>query len=182
MLCYLEGLSTEAAALRLGCPKGTVLSRLSRAREHLQRRLARRGLLPAGALPAPRSPEATQVAISPALFSATVRASLKFSEQPSMAASLSSTTAVSLATGVMYAMTITKTKILAGAVLASVLALGALHTFARQPGGPARPGKTAGPAPRANEREAALILRSEAARHAFEMTAKDLRLGPIDGH
>jgi RNA polymerase sigma factor (sigma-70 family) len=27
-LCYLEGLSTESAARRLGCPQGTVLSRL----------------------------------------------------------------------------------------------------------------------------------------------------------
>ena len=36
VLCYLEGLSTDAAALRLGCPKGTVLSRLSRARERLR--------------------------------------------------------------------------------------------------------------------------------------------------
>ena len=32
VLCYLEGVTTEAAALRLGCPHGTVLSRLSRAR------------------------------------------------------------------------------------------------------------------------------------------------------
>ena len=46
VLCYLEGLSTDAAALRLGCPKGTVLSRLSRARERLQGRLTRRGLAP----------------------------------------------------------------------------------------------------------------------------------------
>ena len=30
VLCYLEGLSTEEAALRIGCPRGTVLSRLSR--------------------------------------------------------------------------------------------------------------------------------------------------------
>ena len=44
VLCYLEGLSTDAAALRLGCPEGTVLSRLSRARERLQGRLTRRGL------------------------------------------------------------------------------------------------------------------------------------------
>jgi len=29
VLCYLEGLSTQAAAQRLGCPQGTVLSRLS---------------------------------------------------------------------------------------------------------------------------------------------------------
>ena len=32
VLCYLEGLTTEAVAQRLGCPKGTVLSRLSRDR------------------------------------------------------------------------------------------------------------------------------------------------------
>ncbi len=30
VLCYLQGLSTQAAAQRLGCPQGTVLSRLSR--------------------------------------------------------------------------------------------------------------------------------------------------------
>ena len=30
VLCYLEGLSTEEAALRIGCPRGTVLSRLFR--------------------------------------------------------------------------------------------------------------------------------------------------------
>ncbi|MGP0063207.1 MAG: RNA polymerase sigma factor [Isosphaeraceae bacterium] len=32
VLCYLEGLKIDAAALRIGCPSGTVLSRLSRAR------------------------------------------------------------------------------------------------------------------------------------------------------
>ena len=31
VLCYLEGQSTEVAAQRLGCPRGTILSRLSRA-------------------------------------------------------------------------------------------------------------------------------------------------------
>src|SRR6185312_3302839 len=36
VLCYLEGLSTEEAARRLGCPKGTVLSRLARARDRLR--------------------------------------------------------------------------------------------------------------------------------------------------
>src|SRR4051794_25877581 len=39
VLCYLEGLTTEAAARTLGCPQGTVLSRLSRAREQLRGRL-----------------------------------------------------------------------------------------------------------------------------------------------
>jgi len=43
VLHYFEGLSTEATAERLGCPRGTVLSRLSRARERLRRRLECRG-------------------------------------------------------------------------------------------------------------------------------------------
>jgi RNA polymerase sigma factor (sigma-70 family) len=48
VLCYLEGLTNEQAADRLGCPRGTILSRLSRAREQLRRRLSRRGVeLPA---------------------------------------------------------------------------------------------------------------------------------------
>jgi RNA polymerase sigma factor (sigma-70 family) len=44
VLCYLEGKSTQEAARVLGCPRGTVLSRLARARQRLRRRLARRGL------------------------------------------------------------------------------------------------------------------------------------------
>jgi RNA polymerase sigma factor (sigma-70 family) len=47
VLFYLEGLSHEEAAGRLGCPVGTVRSRLSRGRELLRDRLARRGLAPA---------------------------------------------------------------------------------------------------------------------------------------
>ncbi len=36
VLHYFEGLSTEATAQRLGCPRGTVLSRLSRARSRIK--------------------------------------------------------------------------------------------------------------------------------------------------
>ncbi len=69
VLCYLEGMSTDAAALRIGCPKGTVLSRLSRAREQLRRKLTRRGLPPpASLLPAALRPEATQTAFAPGLL------------------------------------------------------------------------------------------------------------------
>ncbi len=52
VLHYLEGLSTEATAQRLGCARGTVLSRLSRARDRLRRRLERRGAVPAVLIPA----------------------------------------------------------------------------------------------------------------------------------
>jgi RNA polymerase sigma factor (sigma-70 family) len=44
ILCYLEGHSTAEAAALLGCPRGTVLSRLATARQRLQRRLLRRGV------------------------------------------------------------------------------------------------------------------------------------------
>ena len=47
VLCDLEGLPHEEAAPRLGCPVGTVESRLSRGRQRLRDRLVRRGLAPA---------------------------------------------------------------------------------------------------------------------------------------
>ncbi len=51
VLCYLDGRTNEEAARVLGCPKGTVLSRLATARERLRRRLTRRGItLPAALL------------------------------------------------------------------------------------------------------------------------------------
>ncbi len=53
VLHYFEGLTTEATAQRLGCARGTVLSRLSRARDRIKARLERQGvsypaLIPAG--------------------------------------------------------------------------------------------------------------------------------------
>jgi RNA polymerase sigma factor (sigma-70 family) len=47
VLCDLEGVPHEEAARRLGCPVGTVESRLSRGRQRLRDRLVRRGLAPA---------------------------------------------------------------------------------------------------------------------------------------
>src|SRR5262249_30747917 len=44
VLCYLEGHTNEEAAEQLGCPKGTILSRLARGRERLRSRLVRRGV------------------------------------------------------------------------------------------------------------------------------------------
>ena len=44
ILCYLGGHTTEDAARELGCPRGTVLSRLAAARKRLAERLTRRGV------------------------------------------------------------------------------------------------------------------------------------------
>jgi RNA polymerase sigma factor (sigma-70 family) len=50
VLCYLEGLSLEAAAGQLGCPVGTLGVRLMRARERLRTRLTGRGIAGANGL------------------------------------------------------------------------------------------------------------------------------------
>src|SRR5262245_33138362 len=50
LLCYLQGCGVADAAAALGCPRGTVLSRLAAAREMLKRRLVRRGIAPAVAI------------------------------------------------------------------------------------------------------------------------------------
>jgi len=47
ILCLLEGLTAEEASDQLGCPLGTVKSRLARGREALRDRLTRRGVTPA---------------------------------------------------------------------------------------------------------------------------------------
>jgi len=76
VLHYFEGLSTAATAQRLGCPRGTILSRLARARERLRRRLEQRGvsleaLMPAAAASSRLFSSAT---VPPALVHTTVRA------------------------------------------------------------------------------------------------------------
>jgi RNA polymerase sigma factor (sigma-70 family) len=74
VLCYLEGVTYDEAAQRLGCPKGTVSTRLTRARELLRLRLARRGVtLPAGLLAGWLAGDAPAEAPA-ALMTATVRA------------------------------------------------------------------------------------------------------------
>src|SRR4051794_14651098 len=56
VLCHVEGRTMAEAARLLGCPEGTVLSRLAWARGRLRSRLTRRGLAPAaGGLAVPFS-------------------------------------------------------------------------------------------------------------------------------
>ncbi len=75
VLCDLGGGTHEAAARHLGCPVGTVKSRLARGRALLRSRLARRGLAPSAGLLAAESAGAA-MSMPPGLLDATTRAAV----------------------------------------------------------------------------------------------------------
>jgi RNA polymerase sigma factor (sigma-70 family) len=74
VLCLLEGASAEEAAHRLGCPVGTVKSRLARGRKSLRDRLIGRGISPAIALATLSASEAHTAPVSQPLIRSTLGA------------------------------------------------------------------------------------------------------------
>jgi RNA polymerase sigma factor (sigma-70 family) len=125
VLCYFEGLSPEQAARQLGCPVGTVQSRLARGRARLRSRLTRRGLAPAlgvlgtvGAADAAAPP----APLPAALVEATIRATLPRAAGAAMA----SGAVTALTQGVLRSMFLVKLRIVAAALITiGVLAAGA---------------------------------------------------------
>jgi RNA polymerase sigma factor (sigma-70 family) len=85
VLCYLEGLTVEAAASRIGCPVGTLKSRLGKGRELLRSRLTRRGVAASVLLLLLFSlTEETSAEVSEPLIGSTLRAGLAGSEGASV--------------------------------------------------------------------------------------------------
>ena len=83
VLCDLEGYTCEQTARYLGCPIGTVGSRLVRGREKLRGRLIRRGLAPAvGTIAAAFAQDAALGAIPTPLVENTARAAMQYSAHP----------------------------------------------------------------------------------------------------
>jgi RNA polymerase sigma factor (sigma-70 family) len=126
VLCCLQGKTYQEAALELGCPKGTIASRLTWARKRLRSRLTRRGVVlsgglfyaglssttPAGSMvPAPLVQAALQAATATGTGSA--------------AAGLVSERAVRLAKDVLRNMTLTRWRNRGGMVAAFGLLAGA---------------------------------------------------------
>lgn len=123
VLCYLEGLSHEQAARRLGCPLGTVNSRLATARQRLRVRLSRRGLAPSGMLvgaPSPSSMARTEVPSS--LLQATLLSTAQRVADGSTVAEASSAAVAVLTEGILSAMTTSKIRMAALGILAASLA------------------------------------------------------------
>jgi RNA polymerase sigma factor (sigma-70 family) len=120
VLCYLEGQTYEEAARHLGCSRGTVSTRLTRARELLRKRLSRRGLaLSAGALTTVLAPAPAPAA----LVTATVKTGMLVATGQSIVGLVSAQVA-GITEGVLRAMFLTKIKTVT-AVLLAVALLGA---------------------------------------------------------
>jgi RNA polymerase sigma factor (sigma-70 family) len=117
VLCHLEGKTNEEAARQLGCPTGTVLSRLSRARERLRARLTKRGItLSTGALVALVSGPTVSASVPAMLAQATRQSAAAFTAGGIVAAPV-----LTLTEGVLHAMFAAKVKFAATVVLGTAL-------------------------------------------------------------
>jgi RNA polymerase sigma factor (sigma-70 family) len=145
VLCDLEGLPHEEAARRLGCPVGTVESRLSRGRQRLRDRLVRRGLAPAAAaLWAETAREA-----SAAMPAALIKQSARFVTS-SPAAGAVPVAVTALAEGVIQMMWLARLKPLVAVAAALILATAGVAVQGRQqsaPEGAREQARTAAPPP-----------------------------------
>ena len=151
-LCYWQGLTQEQAATHLGCPLGTVRSRLARARGQLQRRLIRRGMVPlAGVVAATldgSSVSASVLAVASRLSAvpselvhSTIRAAVQAAAGNGTAQGVSAVTA-SLVQAVVWNMTMIKiSKMTTVFSLAGLVVVG-VSLWARQPDEPRGPAPT----------------------------------------
>jgi RNA polymerase sigma factor (sigma-70 family) len=145
ILCYLEGKTNEQAAAQLGCPLGTVSSRLVRARERLRTRLTRRGLaLSAGMLAAVLGRHAAAATVRAELADAAVEAGVHYAAGQPVAAGVAA-----VADGFLKALAKARLLITLGLVsaLGGVVAVVLLLWLLPRDTGPAGAPAPAGPAP-----------------------------------
>lgn len=174
VLCYLQGKSNSQAATELGCPRGTVDSRLSEARRRLRGRLAKRGLAPASVAALEQllvpSAELSAAAVRPV-----VTAALAFaSHHPASTAAIPAS-AAALAHGVLHVMVLNQMKWAACVLLAlCTLGTGGLATFRAAAGDP--PAKEA-KAPPAKTGKVEVIAGTLTANSIADgqMTTRDVR-------
>jgi RNA polymerase sigma factor (sigma-70 family) len=122
VLFYLEGKTTEEVARQLGCPQGTVLSRLARGRDRLRHRLVRRGLaLSMGLMVGVLTEKAAAAAVPAALALGTVNAAALSAAGQAATGAIPATVAA-LTKGVLRAMLLSKLKVVAAVALAVTVA------------------------------------------------------------
>jgi RNA polymerase sigma factor (sigma-70 family) len=119
VLCHLEGLTAEAAAVRLGCPVGTVWGRLSRARARLRQRLLVRGVtLSAGLLAGELIAKPACGAISDAVLDKFVEVAMQFATLDAIASTTASAHVATLTLETLRAMVKSQMKAAAAVLLA----------------------------------------------------------------
>jgi RNA polymerase sigma factor (sigma-70 family) len=171
ILCYFEGRTNEEAAREMGCPVGTVVSRLARGRQRLRGRLIRRGLAPAVVLLAGALPRET-AALPPALVATTARAVLANAPRDVVSAQV-----LALTEGVLRTMSMAKIKIVAAVLMAATVAgAGALGYQQAGPGAATdQPGKLRPLTDQPPGDRAAVPLKPPAASKARPVDPQDLR-------
>jgi RNA polymerase sigma factor (sigma-70 family) len=118
VLCHLEGCTHSEAARVLKCPTGTVNVRVSRARELLRDRLARRGLSLSTALAGAALTSETAMAAMPVgLAETTIEAAMRVTAGKTVTAGAVSAAVAQLTEGVLKTMKLTKITIAAALVL-----------------------------------------------------------------
>ena len=139
VLCYLDGMTTEVAARRLGCAQGTIMSRLSRGRERLRLRLTRRGLAPAiSLLTAGLSADGAKAAVPAALAHSLLQAAMQTTAGTTAAGGVPATVAA-LTEGVLRMMMVrTRLRGIVGAAVAIGAIAAGTGMFVYRPAG-ARP-------------------------------------------
>jgi RNA polymerase sigma factor (sigma-70 family) len=131
VLCELEGLTYQEAALRLRCPVSTIGVRLKRARERLRLRLTQRGLAPTtGLIGALVGAEAASAWMPSGLVAVTVRAATRFAASKAATNGLVSAGVIALAERTLANIALAPLKLaatlaLAVAIVATIVRFGA---------------------------------------------------------
>jgi RNA polymerase sigma factor (sigma-70 family) len=132
VLCELQGKTIEQAARELGCPQGTLATRLARGRALLGKRLAKHGLaLPAGVIAAGLSTGSASAVVPAALLTSTADAARLFAAGQALHGVVPAAV-LSLTEGVMKSMFLTRFKIATAVLLVAAGVLGgAAWAYAR---------------------------------------------------
>jgi zinc protease len=147
ILCDLEGQTHEQAAAQLGCPVGTVKSRLSRGREQLRMRLVRRGVAPSVGLLAAMLAAESAHAVPVELINLTLGAATRLVAGQAVMAGASSAGAATLTKGVLRSMSLVKIKLAAAALAAVALATTGFRVLVAPASNPAQAGRQEAAAP-----------------------------------